>query len=55
MNEREGVWYIDTDESERFEPSCTLSEIFQPMVPWVSFMSGIAIGGALVMIYLTGR
>jgi hypothetical protein len=33
-------------------PSCTLSEIFQPMVPWVAFASGLAIGCALTVIYL---
>jgi hypothetical protein len=33
------------------EPSCTLSEIFQPMVPWVAFAMGLAIGCALTVIY----
>jgi hypothetical protein len=33
-------------------PTCTLSEIFQPMVPWIAFASGVAIGGAMVLLYL---
>jgi hypothetical protein len=38
---------------ERFEPSCTLSEIFQPMVPAFLFVCGVVIGAALVLIYLS--
>lgn len=37
---------------ERFEPSCTLYEIFQPMVPALLFVCGVLIGAALVLIYL---
>jgi hypothetical protein len=40
-------------EDERFEPSCTLSEIFQPMVPAFLFVCGVVIGAALVLIYLS--
>jgi len=40
-------------ENERFEPSCTLSEIFQPIVPALLFLCGVVIGAALVLIYLS--
>lgn len=42
-------------EEERFEPSCTLSEIFQPMVPAISFALGMCVGGALVLLYLSTK
>jgi hypothetical protein len=42
-------------EGERFEPSCTLSEILQPMVPAISFALGMCVGGALVLLYLSTK